>query len=102
MNRRVLCVRIQSRNRPPARGGRPAPDRSSDSDGSSQTVAVTPNLLKRLARWCRRYSPLVGIAESETADTLALDVTGCTHLFGGEARMVRSLLDDLRRGGCTA
>ncbi|RWM22349.1 MAG: DNA polymerase Y family protein [Mesorhizobium sp.] len=45
-------------------------------------------LLESLADWCDRYTPLVAI---DATDGLFLDVTGCTHLFGGE----RSMLDDI-------
>ena len=38
-------------------------------------------LLKRLARWAGRWSPLV---EMDGEDGLRLDVTGVAHLFGGE------------------
>ena len=39
-------------------------------------------LLKRLARWAGRWSPLV---EVDGDDGLRLDVSGVAHLFGGEA-----------------
>lgn len=45
-------------------------------------------LLEGLADWCDRYTPLVAI---DGEDGLFLDVTGCTHLFGGE----RAMLDDM-------
>ncbi len=45
-------------------------------------------LLEGLADWCDRYTPLVAL---DGVDGLFLDVTGCTHLFGGE----RSMLDDI-------
>lgn len=45
-------------------------------------------LLEGLADWCDRYTPLVAL---DGADGLYLDVTGCTHLFGGE----RAMLDDI-------
>ena len=37
--------------------------------------------LERLADGCIRYTPMVAL---EAADGLILDVTGCTHLLGGE------------------
>ena len=46
--------------------------------------------LAALGLWCARYSPRVMV---DGADGLALDLTGCSHLFGGE----RSLLADLDR-----
>lgn len=45
-------------------------------------------LLEGLADWCGRYTPLVAL---DPPDGLFLDVTGCTHLFGGE----QALLDDV-------
>jgi protein ImuB len=47
-------------------------------------------LLDALADWCDRYTPLVAI---DWPDGLYLDITGCAHLFGGEA----SLMADLRQ-----
>ncbi|MFK0692212.1 DUF6504 family protein [Mesorhizobium sp. IMUNJ 23033] len=46
-------------------------------------------LLEGLADWCDRYTPLVAI---DGADGLFLDVTGCTHLFGGERTMLDEIL----------
>jgi protein ImuB len=46
--------------------------------------------LTRLARWCERYTPWSAV---DGVDGLFLDVTGCTHLAGGEA----ALLTDLAR-----
>jgi protein ImuB len=39
---------------------------------------------ERIADFCDRYTPLVALADH---DTLLLDITGCAHLFGGEAAM---------------
>ncbi|WP_245444857.1 Y-family DNA polymerase [Pseudaminobacter soli (ex Li et al. 2025)] len=50
--------------------------------------AADRRLLEGLADWCDRYTPLVAL---DGADGLFLDITGCTHLFGGE----KALLDDL-------
>jgi protein ImuB len=47
-------------------------------------------LLESLADWCDRYTPLVAL---DGADGLFLDITGCSHLFGGE----QALVDDMRR-----
>jgi len=46
--------------------------------------------LRRLALWCRRYSPWTTV---HAPDGLAVDITGCAHLLGGEA----ALLDDLEK-----
>lgn len=44
--------------------------------------------LERLARWAGRYTPWVG---RDGEDGLALDISGCAHLFGGE----EALLEDI-------
>jgi protein ImuB len=65
-------------------------------------LALSPGLLRRLAHRCRRYSPLVGLEDSETPESLFLDITGGAHLFGGEARMARQVVADFRRWGFVA
>jgi protein ImuB len=44
--------------------------------------------LDRLATWCRRYTPW---AATDGTDGIFLDITGCAHLFGGEAALCRDL-----------
>jgi len=44
--------------------------------------------LDAIADWCDRYTPLVAL---DGEDGLMLDVTGCTHLFGGEERLVEDI-----------
>jgi protein ImuB len=53
-------------------------------------------LLKGLAEWCLRYTPLVAI---DPPDGLLLDVTGCTHLKGGELQFMKELSDRLKKAG---
>jgi len=55
-------------------------------------------LLEQIAAWCLRFTPLVGVAQ----DGLTLDITGCAHLFGGEASLRRTLLQRLQAFGFTA
>ncbi len=43
---------------------------------------------KPIADWCDRYTPLVGL---DPPDGLFLDISGCAHLFGGEAELCRDL-----------
>jgi protein ImuB len=50
------------------------------------------NALEAIADWCDRYTPLVGLDEP---DGLVLDITGCAHLFGGEAALCRDLAQRL-------
>ncbi|MBA4225595.1 MAG: hypothetical protein C0456_03100 [Hyphomonas sp.] len=52
--------------------------------------------LSALAAWMVRFSPLVAI---EGEDGLILEITGCDHLFGGEAKMARELSVRLARAG---
>jgi len=52
--------------------------------------------LRRLAEWCVRYAPLVA---DDPPDGLWIDVTGSTHLHGGETRLLRDLLRRLHAQG---
>ena len=62
-------------------------------------AAADAALLGRLAAACGLYTPLVARAG---ADALVLDVTGCAHLFGGEAGLVEAATARMRRFGLTA
>lgn len=56
--------------------------------------------LRRLAILAaRRWSPVTALSGS---DGLFLDITGTTHLFGGEAAMARRIVRVLKRAGFTA
>lgn len=48
-------------------------------------AAADRAVLERLAEACDRYTPLVA---PDPPDGLLLDITGCSHLFGGEAAML--------------
>jgi protein ImuB len=52
--------------------------------------------LEAIADWCDRYTPLVGL---DSPDGLLLDVTGCEHLYGGEAALARDLVTRLTQQG---
>ena len=56
-------------------------------------------LLLRLAHWALRFSPAV---EPCAPDALLLDITGCAHLFGGEAPLARQLIGGLAQQGLHA
>jgi nucleotidyltransferase/DNA polymerase involved in DNA repair len=58
--------------------------------------AADRETLERIADWCDRFTPLIGI---DPPHGLLLDITGCTHLFGGEAELMRSLCRVLTRQG---
>jgi nucleotidyltransferase/DNA polymerase involved in DNA repair len=54
--------------------------------------------LDRLAAWALRYAP---IAAADPPDGLVIDVTGTTHLHGGEAAMLDDMVVRLADSGCT-
>src|SRR5439155_22623576 len=56
-------------------------------------------VLEAIADWCDRYTPLVGL---DPPDGLMLDVTGCAHLFGGEAALADDLVRRLAKQGYQA
>jgi protein ImuB len=56
-------------------------------------------LLVAIADWCDRWTPLIGL---DPPDGLMLDITGCAHLFGGEAAFCGSIVQRLRLQGLAA
>ena len=64
-----------------------------------QTSLANPRadtqFIQALARWAGKYCPWVGLDD----DGLMLDVTGSTHLFGGEAGMLDDIHARLDRAG---
>src|SRR6266852_849992 len=50
--------------------------------------------LNRLAEWCGRYSPWTA---PDGADGVKIEITGCAHLWGGEAALVADLARRLAR-----
>jgi protein ImuB len=56
-------------------------------------------LLQLLAGWCARYSPLMGLEQSEEPSALFFDLTGCSHLFGGEEEMAAQVARDFQHAG---
>ena len=58
--------------------------------------AADAQALNAIACWCDRFTPLVAL---NSPHGLYLDITGCVHLFGGEAAMMRRLCDVLTAQG---
>src|SRR5436190_5953444 len=56
-------------------------------------------LLEAIAEWCDRYTPLVGL---DPSDGLTLDISGCAHLFDGEAVLANDLVRRLSAQGVQA
>ena len=52
--------------------------------------------LNIIADWCDRFTPLVAL---DSPHGLFLDITGCAHLFGGEAGLMRIICEALTRQG---
>jgi protein ImuB len=49
-------------------------------------------LLKKLAAWCIRFTPVVAI---DPPDGLLLDATGCSHLWGGDVSYINDIVKKL-------
>ncbi len=60
--------------------------------------AFEARALKRLSTWARRWSPLT---RPDGPDGLALDITGCAHLFGGEAALLEGMSSRFAAQGLT-
>jgi protein ImuB len=58
--------------------------------------------LERLADWCHRYSPTVGLEEADEPESLLLDVTGLGALFGGESALAAAVLRGFAKRGLAA
>ncbi|SDF01576.1 protein ImuB [Rhodospira trueperi] len=66
--------------------------------------AADARALRRLSRWCERWTPWVAVEDlrEDGGAGLWLDVTGCDHLFGGEAALVDTIRTRLDGLGLTA
>jgi protein ImuB len=53
-----------------------------------QNLQLEALFLSSLRRWAGKFSPWVA---EEAHNSLVLDLTGCSHLFGGEANLVRKI-----------
>lgn len=49
--------------------------------------------LKALTLWCERCTPFAAV---DPPDGIMLDITGCAHLFGGEAAMLAGIAERLQ------
>src|SRR5262249_18041363 len=52
---------------------------ASDEDPMKDRLA-----LEKLAEWAQRFSPIVGLEEEATPQSLLLDISGCAPCFHGE------------------
>ena len=58
--------------------------------------AADAQALNDIAGWCDRFTPLVAL---DPPHGLFLDITGCAHLFGGEAALMQIVCEALTRHG---
>jgi protein ImuB len=57
---------------------------------------LTLKLLKGIAEWCTRYTPVAGI---DAPDGIILDASGCPHLWGGEKNYIHDIITRLQNLG---
>jgi protein ImuB len=57
---------------------------------------LAEKLLRRLAEWCIRFTPVVAV---DPPDGLLLDVTGCSHLWGGDLSYLAEIVKKLNTRG---
>jgi protein ImuB len=60
---------------------------------------LTDKLLKRLAEWCVRFTPIVAV---DPPDGILLDATGCSHLWKGDQSYLNDMVRKLNARGYTA
>jgi protein ImuB len=85
--KRFLCIRLLEQ-----------PHRVDGEPNEADRIAAR-EALQKLAAWCEQFSPVVAADESETCDTLLLEVTGLARLFGGEGALARQITRKFRRRG---
>lgn len=73
--------------------------RHPDLDARPAEPEADQRFLEAIADWCDRYTPLVAL---DGHGGLFLDITGCTHLFGGEKPLMDDLLARLFHQGLDA
>ncbi|MDB5348909.1 MAG: nucleotidyltransferase/DNA polymerase [Planctomycetota bacterium] len=56
-------------------------------------IEADRNALRQLALDSQRFSPLVGLEEGPSPESLLSDVTGCTHLWGDEEQFLHAVRD---------
>ncbi|MHB1035572.1 MAG: Y-family DNA polymerase [Pirellulales bacterium] len=83
--KRALCIWLPNGPRPLA---------TEPSDGYAHRAA-----LERLAEWCQRFSPTVGLEEADWPESLLLDITGLAPLFGGEEALAQRVVREFGRRG---
>jgi protein ImuB len=57
---------------------------------------LSDQLLKRIAEWCIRFTPVVAV---DSPNGLFLDATGCSHLWGGDEYYLATIVERLNARG---
>lgn len=57
---------------------------------------LPPRLLNKFADWCIRFTPSAAI---DLPDGLVLDVTGCSHLWGGDQHYINEITNKIKALG---
>jgi protein ImuB len=57
---------------------------------------LAERLLRKLADWCIRFTPAAAV---DLPDGIILDVTGCSHLWGGDERYLQHIAERLTARG---
>ncbi len=61
-----------------------------------QRSGVAEKLLKKIAAWCIRFSP---VASADGTDGIIIDATGCSHLWGNDRLYVTDIVNKLKAKG---
>lgn len=62
----------------------------------NERSSLSEKLLKVIGYWCIRFTPIVALDEP---DGLILDISGCTHLWGGERAYLKQIVTRLKERG---
>jgi protein ImuB len=67
-----------------------------DLEVADDIPSLPQKLLKRIAEWCIRFSPVVSI---DLPDGIFLDASGCSHLWGGDEKYVTDIRKKFNQRG---
>jgi len=96
---RFCCERSQTAG---VRVGMPLAEAASYLPNSAKTYVgplaneLHPSGLERLADWCGRYSPRVGLEEHAPPEGLLLDLSGLGQLYASEHSLAGDILKEIR------
>src|SRR5689334_12882433 len=72
---------------------------SATNDPPPDIALVDRKALEALAAWCDQFSPTVGLEESDSPESLLLDITGLAPLFHGEEALAELVVQQFERRG---